>query len=270
MPYVELVDGCRLYYKSDCFAEPWKEAETVLLVHGIGGSTAEWYAWVPALSDLYTVIRVDLRGWGNSTIPPEDYPWSMDNYVDDLASLLDEIGVKKVHFVGAKLGGRIGLNFAAARPDRLHSLTAISTPMTLKTLPNDSRQARPTRAGGSAAVRDWAHRSMDIRLGKVNPQMEAWWTDLYSQSDPSVISGVYDLAWWRDEHDILANISVPTLVLDSVAVRSADDVREWQRRIPGARLQLVPVPRGGRHLAATRPLECAAHLRRFLADLETG
>jgi pimeloyl-ACP methyl ester carboxylesterase len=220
------------------------------------------------LAGAYSVLRVDLRGWGQSTIPPDDYDWSMDNFASDLVALMDRLGLAKVHLVGAKLGGRIALHMARSHPERLYSMSLVSTPMTLKTLPNDSRENRPTREGGAKGVEDWARGSMKIRLGEVDPAMMDWWIDLYSQSPPSVIGRVFDLAWWTDETQLLSGITVPTLVIDSTAVRSADEIRKWQCLIEGSRLALIPVTSGGRHISATKPLECVAALRTFLAGLE--
>src|ERR1700712_4738553 len=104
MPDVKIDDTLTMHYEFDCFVEPWRTPEAILLVHGVGGCTEEWYAWVPPLSGKYAVVRVDLRGWGKSTVPPQDYPWSMDSFAADLKLFMDKVGLKKVHIVGTKLG----------------------------------------------------------------------------------------------------------------------------------------------------------------------
>ena len=106
MPSVKIDDTLDMFYELDNFVEPWRTPETILLVHGIGGNTTEWIRWVPPLADKYAVLRVDLRGWGRSTVPPEGYPWSMDNFAADLRALMDRLGLQKVHMVGTKMGGR--------------------------------------------------------------------------------------------------------------------------------------------------------------------
>src|ERR1700722_6644048 len=111
MPTQTIDDTLDMYYEVDNFVEPWKEPEVVMLVHGIGGSTPEGFAWIPPLSSKYKVVRVDLRGWGQSTIPPEGYEWSMDNFATDLKIFMDKQGMEKSHLLGTKLGGRIAVHF---------------------------------------------------------------------------------------------------------------------------------------------------------------
>lgn len=266
MPHVHIGGNCALYYELDHFGEPWRTPETILLIHGIGGSSAEWYAWVPPLCEQYSVLRVDLRGCGKSTGAESDRAWSMGELASDIVALLDGLGIERAHVVGAKLGGRIALHMGLNHPERLHTMTLISTPMTLKTLPNDSRENRPSLEAGQVGVAEWARQSMNIRLGNVDPAMREWWIELYSRAPIDVVSGLYDLAWWTDETALLGRQRTPTLVLDSTAVRGADDIRRWQELLPGSKLQLVPVPAGGRHIAATQPAVCAALLREFLAE----
>lgn len=66
-------DGCELFYIVDDFTDPWRPAQTVLLVHGLAESTEAWRAWVPHFSGQYRVVRVDLRGFGRSTPMPDEF-----------------------------------------------------------------------------------------------------------------------------------------------------------------------------------------------------
>lgn len=268
MPDLKIDDSLVMHIEDDCFVAPWLLPQTVLLVHGIGGCAEEWFAWVPPLAGDYRVIRVDLRGWGRSTVPGPDYPWSMHNFATDLKAMLDALGIGKVHFVGTKLGGRIALHFARAWPERLASMTLICTPMTISDQPNDSRSARPTVAGGRQGVADWARRTMRERLGDVSPDMYGWWLDLYSAADPHAIAGVYDLAWQTDEFGMLDDVTVPTLIIDSEAITPAVQTRGWVKRIPGAELVMIAVGPGiGRQISASMPAQCVAAFRKFIDKL---
>ena len=267
MPSIKIDDTLDMFYELHSFVEPWKEPETILLVHGIGGCTTEWYAWMPPLTPKYQVLRVDLRGWGRSTIPPEGYPWSMDNFARDLKILLDKLGIRKVHFVGTKLGGRIALHFARHYSDRLHSLTLISTPMQLGTKPGDTRASRPSTEQGRAGVEAWARRTMLERLGKVSQEMNEWWIDLYASQSPRVTSEVYSLAWDTDEYSHLKNIKVPTLVVDSTAENTVERISAWQTQISDSKLAMIPVTTEGRQITASAPLACVKALTQFLDGL---
>jgi 3-oxoadipate enol-lactonase len=91
----------------------------VALVHGSGGHHAAWWQQVAALSPEYTVITIDLRGFGNSR-------WAADhdarNFPGDIIAVLDAIaadgGPAKAVLVGQSIGAAAALRAALNRPDR--------------------------------------------------------------------------------------------------------------------------------------------------------
>jgi pimeloyl-ACP methyl ester carboxylesterase len=264
VPEVIIDETLTMYYESDCFVEPWREPETILLVHGVGGATEEWYAWVPPLAGRYRLIRVDLRGWGGSSTPPEGYEWSMDNYACDLVKFLDRVDVRQVHFVGTKLGGRIGLHFARNYPERLHTLTLVCTPMTIKFGESDHGQRLPKAAGGPTELERWARSTMAERLGEVPAEMAEWWIDLYAKCSPRVMSEVLKMAWLAEEYSLLPEIRVPTLVVDSNAEMEIAKIREWQSIIPDSEFTEITLTTEGRQISASKPTDCVAALLRYL------
>jgi len=76
-------DGCRLAYTIDDFTDPWLRAPTLLLLHAAMGHSRRYYAWVPKLSRHYCVVRMDLRGHGESGVPPAEPALSMERLVQD-------------------------------------------------------------------------------------------------------------------------------------------------------------------------------------------
>lgn len=268
MPTVKIDDTLEMFYEIDNFSKPWKKAQTILLVHGIGGCTTEWFEWMPVLTADHQVLRVDLRGWGKSTVPPEDYTFTMDKHAEDLNALLEKIGIEKVHFVGTKLGGRIALHFAKLYPQRLHSLTLISTPMTLSTLPGVSREGRPSASIDRAGVEKWARDTMRERIGEVEPERMKWWVDLYAGGAAHCVGGTFELAWETNELAYLPGITVPTLVIDSDAQWPIEHIQAWQKTIPRSTLHFIRLGQNvGRQLSASRPLECARAVSHFVAGL---
>src|SRR5438046_9336957 len=101
-------DGIRLGYCIDDFADPWKEAPVLLLLHAAMGSARRYYAWVPPLSRHYRVVRMDLRGHGNSPVPPADRELTLERLVCDVAELLDHLGCASAHIVVNSAGGHSG------------------------------------------------------------------------------------------------------------------------------------------------------------------
>src|ERR1700687_5417847 len=96
-----------MHYEDDDFTDPWREKETILLLHGNAESGAAWYGWVAHLVRRYRVGGPDMRGFGASTPMPRDFPWTLDIIIDDFVRLMDELGIDRFHLVGAKIGGTI-------------------------------------------------------------------------------------------------------------------------------------------------------------------
>src|SRR5215471_8302314 len=104
-------DGVKLAYYIDDYTDPWRQADTLLLLHAAVGHAKRFYAWVPGLCRHYRVIRLDLRGHGSSQVPPENSPLNMDRLVLDVEELLAHLGeTSPVHIVGNSAGGYIGQN----------------------------------------------------------------------------------------------------------------------------------------------------------------
>jgi pimeloyl-ACP methyl ester carboxylesterase len=110
------VQGGRLYYESA------GSGDAVVLIHGNVGDRRHWDAQFSALAVDYRVIRYDLRGFGESSLPEEDRPYS-DH--EDLATLLDHLGIETAHVVGFSLGSAIAVDFSLAYPDRTRSLVPV-------------------------------------------------------------------------------------------------------------------------------------------------
>ena len=109
---LEREPGVSLAYTVDDFSDPWHDVDTIILVHGLAESGAAWHGWVPHLARHYRVVRPDLRGFGRSTPMPRDFAWSLDGLACDLAALIDALGCKPTHLVGAKIGSTICARFA--------------------------------------------------------------------------------------------------------------------------------------------------------------
>src|SRR5262249_42879083 len=138
----------------------------------------------------YRVVRPDLRGFGRSTPMPAERVWTLDGIGDDLAALLDHLATGPVHLVGAKLGGMIALRFAAARPDRVRTLTVLGAPVSGAAL--GAAGGSPTQLARIAAdgVEAWARAGMDRRLGSAMPAAaKDWWARLMGATPLGTLLG---------------------------------------------------------------------------------
>ena len=96
----------------------------VLLIHGIGDSSATWEEVIPALAKHHTVIAPDLLGHGESDRPRADY--GVGAYACGMRDLLAVLGIDSVNLVGHSLGGGVAMQFAYQFPERVDRLVLVS------------------------------------------------------------------------------------------------------------------------------------------------
>jgi 3-oxoadipate enol-lactonase len=101
-----------------------EDAEVLVLSNGVLMSTASWAFQTPVLSQHYRLLLYDCRGMWQSDHPPG--PYSMEQHADDLAALLDALGIESAHVGGISYGGEISLVFALRYPSRTRSLIVSS------------------------------------------------------------------------------------------------------------------------------------------------
>jgi 3-oxoadipate enol-lactonase len=95
----------------------------VVLIHGGLGDLRMWDDVVPLLAERYRVVRFDLPGFGKRPGAPFA-PGEL------LANLLDELGIDRAPLVGLSLGGRVALDAALQRPDRVSALVLVAPGVT--------------------------------------------------------------------------------------------------------------------------------------------
>ncbi|MGA9531565.1 MAG: alpha/beta hydrolase [Anaerolineales bacterium] len=105
------LNGASLRYEASGKGTP------VVLVHAGIANMAMWQPQFEALADSLRMIRFDLRGWGESPCPPGEY-----RDVDDLAAILDALGIKRAVIVGCSFGGSTAIDFALTYPERVLGL----------------------------------------------------------------------------------------------------------------------------------------------------
>jgi pimeloyl-ACP methyl ester carboxylesterase len=96
---------------------------TVILLHGLGGSTQSWQFNVAALAEKYHVVVPDQIGFGKSDKPLVNY--RIRTYVDFLDQFCKQLGIERASLVGNSMGGWIATAFTAAFPDRVDKLVLV-------------------------------------------------------------------------------------------------------------------------------------------------
>ena len=82
------------------------QGPALYMVHGIGSRKITWDPLIEVLKDRYTCVSYDLRGHGDSPIPP--VPYTLEQLVEDLEALRRKLGHEQIHIIGHSLGGMIG------------------------------------------------------------------------------------------------------------------------------------------------------------------
>ena len=118
-------------------------APAVVLLHGFPDSHALWRHQVPALVDAgYRVVAPDLRGFGESSKPPQIDRYGVLDLVGDVLGVLDSVGVQRAHVVGHDWGAALAWALGAFVPDRVDHLAALSVghPSSFSTVGLEQRQ----------------------------------------------------------------------------------------------------------------------------------
>lgn len=230
----------------------WREAgngETVLLLHGLGGSRTAWGPQLEALGARYRVVAWDLPGYGASA--PLDGPLTFAALADAVARLLDALSTDRAQVVGLSMGGMIALHTALHHPDRVRSLGLLSTSPAFGldgTRPEDWRAARLAPLDDGREPGDDA---VDVVRAIAGPGISA-----AAVADQAAAMGritgpalrrAIDCLVTHDLRDRLGEITAPALVMTGALDRETPPAygRALADGLPAATFRIVP---GAGHL----------------------
>jgi len=232
MPYA-LSGDAKIYYEVN------GSGPAVLFVHGSGGHHAAWYQQVAALSGSYTVITVDLRGFGNSR-------WESDhdvrNFPGDIIAVLDAVaadgGPSRAVLLGQSIGAAAALRAALDRPDRAAGVILAHS---LGGLRNDELTALVKADRARAEQLPVIDRLLTPGFRAERPDLAF----LFRQM------GTFNTAKMQDLRNLntdgptaeeLAAAPFPILILagEKDAVLSAATIRRAGELLPFARVEIVP------------------------------
>lgn len=204
-------DGVRLSYCIDDFTDPWKPVETAILLHAGMGSSARWYAMVPAIARRYHTVRLDLRGHGRSQVPPAELELSLARLTQDVRELMDHLGLKNAHFICNATGGYLGQHLAATSPERVKSLLLFSSTPGQK-FSGSSAWIEKIERDGLRAFLD-AVVGDRLPLDRVDPGYARWYVEETAKNDTTYLLRLLRLLATLDLSASLPDIRCPTLVV---------------------------------------------------------
>ena len=235
MAFVEN-QGTKIYWDETGQGAP------LLLIMGLGYTSAMWYRTRPVLAQHFRTIAFDNRGVGLSDVPPG--PYSIATMAADAAAVLDAAGIARAHVFGVSMGGMIAQEFALQYPARTRSLilgcTAAGGPLAVPAENNviDLLMARGmTLEQAREAVLPYIYDAATPRekIDEDTRVRERWLPSL--ESYMAQLLGI--LAW--ESYSRIAQITAPTLVIHgkSDALVPPGNGELIAARIPGAKLILL-------------------------------
>jgi 2-hydroxy-6-oxonona-2,4-dienedioate hydrolase len=268
------------------------DGPAVVFVHGGNVAATSWAALVARLQG-FRCILVDRPGCGLSSRLPfrldsESLPRSASTLVVDV---LDALSLESAHLLGTSFGGYIGLQTAAAHPERIGRMVQFSWPIGAPNArtPAFMRMAAvrgvgrlmtmvpPNERTVRAIFRSIGHRE-SLKSGRITPEDVAWYLALLRHTDTmrnefawgrALMSPVRGLKREVEFPDaFLASVTTPTLFLwgENDPFGGAEVARRVVARVPSAELVLLP---GAGHAPWLDELDrCVDATAGFLAQTE--
>ena len=109
------LNGARIHYERSGKGFP------LLLIHAGIADSRMWEPQATAFADHFDTIRPDLRGFGDTELPPAPY-----SGLADVVALLDHLQVDRAHVVGCSMGGTLAIDLALEHPQRVERLVLVA------------------------------------------------------------------------------------------------------------------------------------------------
>ena len=226
----------------------------LLCVHGLTRNSLDFERMAQSLSSRYRVIAPDVVGRGESDSLVDPMGYNTVTYAADMITLIAHLNVPQVDWLGTSMGGMIAQIVAAKYRDRVRSLVSIMSSSGDPRLPSAKPRAMAAllapRPGAENRERVIKH-GMNIYRIIGSPGFPTSDAELRAKIEQAADRSYYPAGVARQmvailasgsRAELLSTISAPTLVLHGaddplVPVEAGVDTA---RRVPGARLQIIP------------------------------
>jgi 3-oxoadipate enol-lactonase len=201
----------------DLAIEVMGDGRPLVLLHPLALAGRVWGPFADRLAETFRVIKVDVRGHGESTWDGKPFP--IADLAADVTAVLDALGIESAHLLGLSMGGSIAVAVAGLHPQRVDRMFLADT----------------TAWYGDDAVAAWtqrADRALNVpRERQVEFQIDRWFTGAFREGHPEEVCRVVDVflatdsrvhaaaaraMGQMDSRDLLPAVTAPTLVVTGV------------------------------------------------------
>ncbi|MGE3075897.1 MAG: alpha/beta fold hydrolase [Dehalococcoidia bacterium] len=233
------INGIDLYY------ETYGEGdEAFVFAHGAGGNHMSWWNQVPAFAERGRVVTFDHRAFGQSL---DTSGAGSAAFVDDLAGLLNHLGIPRATLIAQSMGGRSAMGFTLRHPERVKALVMADTVLGIRELVvaamdeaarEQMEETRRQRAAANAPTNTWALGPTYRQRNPAGAFLYQQIADLNPPRDPSFLAGGEPPV----TKEQLAALTVPILWLvgEDDALMPPAMMRAAHHLTPSSRLLVVP------------------------------
>lgn len=247
------VDGIDIHWTST-----GNGPRAVIFVHGWTCDSTSWQYQVPAISQRYRVITLDLPGHGKSG-SPKNGQFSMELFARAVEAVRSEAGIDKAVLAGHSMGTPVVRQYALMYPERVAGLVLVDG---LVQLAGTAPVARPRMIGAEGQrIREGIARGM---ASTATPQVQEQIVKMMLATSEATADGAM-VATWDDSFWTNDVVSVPTLGVyaGTSAVANPDGVKRLY-----SHLEYHVIPGTGHFLMMEKPQEFNRLLGDFLANLD--
>jgi len=218
----------------------------VIFLHAFMLNRSMWQGQISALlaENRYRLVAPDWRGFGESG--QDNSLSTMDLLADDLAGLMDVLGMRQAILCGLSMGGYAAFAFLRKYPQRVGGLILSDTRPgsdTEEAKANREQLARIAEEQGAEAIADLQIPSLISEYTRrQHPEVELSVRRIIcSATSTGLAAGARGMALRQDSTDLLPQISCPTLVIvgEHDVLTPPDIAEAYARQIPGAQFELI-------------------------------
>jgi 3-oxoadipate enol-lactonase len=241
-----------------------RDGRAIVFSNSLGTDFRIWDGLLGHLPADLRVIRYDKRGHGLSEATAG--PYAMKTLAEDLAALLDHLGVKGAAVVGLSVGGMIALGLASLRPDLVSALTLMDTAHKIGTVEGWNSRIDTVQRGGMAAVAEGILAGWFTQAYRDSVADFAGYRAMLLRNDIEGYTGVCAALRDADLTESTRALKMPTLCIagEHDATTSPTLMRTTVDLIEGARLEVVKD--AGHIPCVERPGEVAGLIAGFLKE----